>query len=220
MLARVRPWLTYANVVATLALFVALGGSAYAVSRITSKDVKNRSLRGIDVRRNTLTGKEVRESTLGVVPSSLSAGNASTAAAASQAANADLLGGQGPGAFEKSSRIQFGRAPTVPADSASERTLLEWPKLGVRLTTVQSNGGCPGAQIGIKFINTKASGPFLRVYDPSLRGNLPPNSTFSLCGSTPNGWDGAVGDVTGPTLFFQCVGVEGETSCLGIRSEP
>lgn len=220
MLAPLRARLTYANVVATLALFVALGGSSYAITQIGSRQVKNRSLRGVDLRRNTLTGKEVAESTLGIVHSAQLAATASTAAAASQANNADRLGGQDPAAFEKSSRIQFGRAPTVPADAASERTLLEWPKLGVRLTTIQSNGGCPGAQIGIKFINTKSSGPFLRIYDPSLRGNLPPNGSLSVCGSTANGWDGGVGDATGPTLFFHCIGVEGETSCIGIRSEP
>jgi len=38
MLARVRPRLTYANVVASLALFVALGGGAYAARRFVGSD--------------------------------------------------------------------------------------------------------------------------------------------------------------------------------------
>lgn len=60
--------LTYANVMATVAVFLALGGGAYAATQITGKDVKNRSLRGKDLKRNTITGKEVAESRLRRVP--------------------------------------------------------------------------------------------------------------------------------------------------------
>lgn len=62
---------SHATVVAYIALFVALGGSAYAVSQVGSKDVADNSLRsrdlrddGVtrrDVRDNTLTGKDIRE---------------------------------------------------------------------------------------------------------------------------------------------------------------
>ena len=41
MLAKLRSRLNYANVVATLALFVALGGSSYAAISISGKNVKN-----------------------------------------------------------------------------------------------------------------------------------------------------------------------------------
>jgi hypothetical protein len=47
-----------------LALFVALGGSAYAVSQINGHDIENRSIPGNKIERNALTGKEVREGTL------------------------------------------------------------------------------------------------------------------------------------------------------------
>jgi hypothetical protein len=60
VLAKVRSRLTYGNVVATLALFVALGGSSYAALRITGKDVRDGSLTGKDVRNNSLTGKDVK----------------------------------------------------------------------------------------------------------------------------------------------------------------
>ena len=61
----------------TFALFVALGGTSYAVATgaidsrevknntIQSKDVRNNDLRGKDVRRNTITGSDVDESKLG-----------------------------------------------------------------------------------------------------------------------------------------------------------
>ena len=51
----------YANVVATLALVVALGGTSYAAVKITGKDVKNNSLSGKDVKNESLTGKDVKK---------------------------------------------------------------------------------------------------------------------------------------------------------------
>jgi hypothetical protein len=60
LLARLRARLTYANVVATLALFVALGGSSYAALTITGKNVRDGSLTGKDVKKNSLTGADVR----------------------------------------------------------------------------------------------------------------------------------------------------------------
>ena len=66
MRAGLRDRLTYANVVATLALFVALGGTGYAASpRSGAATVKNRSIRAADLRKNTLTGTEINESKLG-----------------------------------------------------------------------------------------------------------------------------------------------------------
>jgi hypothetical protein len=56
--------LTYANVVATLALFVALGGSSYAAISVTGKDVKNSSLTGSDIKNSSLTGKDVKNNSL------------------------------------------------------------------------------------------------------------------------------------------------------------
>lgn len=64
---RLQSKLTYANVVATLALFVALGGSSYAALTITGRDVKNGSLTGRDVKRDSLGGKRIKESRLGTV---------------------------------------------------------------------------------------------------------------------------------------------------------
>ena len=63
-----RTRLTYANVVATIALFLALGGSAYAVSKINGASLVNRSVAGKKIKADTLTGREIRESTLGACP--------------------------------------------------------------------------------------------------------------------------------------------------------
>jgi len=49
MLDRLRPKLTYANVIATLALVIAIGGGAYAVgvakNSVRSKQIKDGSVR-------------------------------------------------------------------------------------------------------------------------------------------------------------------------------
>ena len=63
----IRSRLTYANVMATIAVFIALGGSSYAAFTITGRDVKNGSLTGKDIRNNSLSGRDVREGRLGTV---------------------------------------------------------------------------------------------------------------------------------------------------------
>jgi hypothetical protein len=78
VLEKLRQHLTYANVTATLALFIALGGSSYAALRVgsreiadnsvRSRDVKNHTLTRHDLARNTLDGTVIRESRLGRVP--------------------------------------------------------------------------------------------------------------------------------------------------------
>lgn len=56
-----------AMVVALIALFIALGGSAYALT-ITGGNVKNGSLTGKDIKKNSLAGREIKESRVGKVP--------------------------------------------------------------------------------------------------------------------------------------------------------
>jgi hypothetical protein len=64
VISRLRAQLSYANVVATVALFIALGGTSYAVVRIGSDDVVNNSLRSEDVRNDTLRGRDIRNRSL------------------------------------------------------------------------------------------------------------------------------------------------------------
>ena len=73
MFTRLRARLNYANVVATLALFIALGGSSYAVSQISGSQIRNASIAGKKLKRNTLGGKRIKESRLGTVPSARNA---------------------------------------------------------------------------------------------------------------------------------------------------
>jgi hypothetical protein len=61
---RRRARLTYANAVASLALFVALGGSSYAAVSITGKQVRDGSLTGHDIHDGSLTTWDVRDHSL------------------------------------------------------------------------------------------------------------------------------------------------------------
>jgi len=60
--------LNYANVVATIAILVALGGTSYAALQLTGRDIADGSLTARDLRRDSLGGKRIKESRLGVVP--------------------------------------------------------------------------------------------------------------------------------------------------------
>jgi hypothetical protein len=75
--SKFRPRLTYANVMSTVAVFVALGGSSYAAVTISGSSIKNRSIPAKKLKPNSITGKQVRESRLKV----------------RSARNADRLGG-------------------------------------------------------------------------------------------------------------------------------
>ena len=50
----------YANVASTVALIVALGGTSYAASKLTGKDIKDGSLTGKDVRKESLGSKQIK----------------------------------------------------------------------------------------------------------------------------------------------------------------
>jgi len=243
MLARFRDRLSYAYVVATLALFVALGGSGYAASQITSKDVKNRSLKGGDLRKNTVTGTEVNESKLKQVPrareavtagtadisksagTATTAGSATTAALADTAKDAQSLAGQGVGAFEKSTRVAFGRAPADPADAAGEQVLISWPELGVQLTSANNQASCGANTLRIGVRNTKgAGGTGATVYEEDFQGPeavVAAGNVVRPCSNdNTNEFQGMITDPSGRTLFVDCRNVSGEIRCLGVRSEP
>src|SRR4051794_2415107 len=101
--------LTYANVVSTLCLFLLLGGgAAFAANKLAKNSVGSKQLKknavtaakikagaisAAKVEKDSLTGAEIKSSTLGTVPAAVHAANATNAA------NAETLGGIGPTAF-------------------------------------------------------------------------------------------------------------------------
>src|SRR5215471_18394633 len=53
-----------ANVVAYIALFVALGGSSYAAVRVGSPQIQNNSVRSVDLRNNDIRSADIRNGTI------------------------------------------------------------------------------------------------------------------------------------------------------------
>jgi hypothetical protein len=104
MMRRIRP--TYAGTVSTLALFVALGGGAYAAgalpahsvgsrqlkkNAVTRTAIKSNAVNGAKVADGSLTGADIRLSALGKVPSAAAADSATNATNAVHAAAAAAL---------------------------------------------------------------------------------------------------------------------------------
>ena len=56
--------ITFSNVIALLALFIALGGSVYAAGKLSGKTIKPASLPGNRVKPNSLTTKQIKDNTL------------------------------------------------------------------------------------------------------------------------------------------------------------
>jgi hypothetical protein len=111
-----------ALVVATIALFVALGGTGYAAfglprnsvgtkqlknGAVTTSKIRDGAVTGAKVKGHSLTGASIDLNTLGTVPSAVRAGHASAAdsatnaTSAANAANATNLGGAPAASFER-----------------------------------------------------------------------------------------------------------------------
>ena len=73
---------------ATIALFIALGGTSYAVQQINGKTIKNRTIAAKKIKRNSLGGTEISESKLARVPSAAKADTAASATHATSATDA------------------------------------------------------------------------------------------------------------------------------------
>jgi hypothetical protein len=91
-----RRHLSFANVSATLALFLSLGGVGYAAATINGADIQNGTITGKKLKAHTLTGKQVNVGKLGQVPS---------------ASNADRLGGQPASSYVTGSALVAGLTP-------------------------------------------------------------------------------------------------------------
>ena len=91
--------LSFANLLACLALFVALGGVGYAAATINGNAIKQQTiaagklkkgtLTSTQVKANALTGSVIDESTLTIVPSAQTATTAQTANSATTAQSAE-----------------------------------------------------------------------------------------------------------------------------------
>jgi hypothetical protein len=100
----IRARLSYANVVATLALVLALGGVSYAAMKLPknsvgTKQIKNNAVTGAKVKKHTLTGKNINLKKLGTVPSAQTATSATTASSLTPPEPLRLIGSAGQPQF-------------------------------------------------------------------------------------------------------------------------
>lgn len=103
-----RSRLTYANVMATVAVFLALGGVSYAAFKlpknsvgakqlkagaVTGAKIKNGAVTGAKIAKGSITGAGIELGSLGTVPSASRAASAARAETATTAASAQTLQG-------------------------------------------------------------------------------------------------------------------------------
>jgi hypothetical protein len=90
------------NAVALVAVFIALSGSAYAITSLPANSIGTKQLRdgavtGKKTAKHTLTGENIRSATLGTVPNADHATNADHAKGAATPMLARITGALGPG---------------------------------------------------------------------------------------------------------------------------
>ncbi|HET9103668.1 MAG TPA: collagen-like protein [Solirubrobacteraceae bacterium] len=103
-MARFASRLSYANVVATIALFVALGGTGYAAVRlaknsVTSASIKNGQVKTVDLANNAVTSAKVKDFSLlaqDFKPGQLGAGSPGATGPAGPKGDTGATGLQGP----------------------------------------------------------------------------------------------------------------------------
>jgi hypothetical protein len=121
---RLRPRLTYANVIATLALFVALGGGAYAATQLPknsvgAKQLKKNAVTAAKINNGAVTGEKINLSSLGTVPSASHADTATTASSATTASHADTATSADSAANAGRANTARSAATAIHADSAT-----------------------------------------------------------------------------------------------------
>ena len=103
-MSTIRSRVTFSNVIALCALFVALGGTSYAVTKIGSKQIRNNTVRSVDIKNRTIKSRDIAR---GVIGSTLQSSAAQavrdvgpTSVGASQSYTpVATLGGLEPGAY-------------------------------------------------------------------------------------------------------------------------
>jgi hypothetical protein len=187
--------LSYANVMSTIAVFVALGGGAYAAFKLPSnsvgtKQIKNGAVssrklaRGAvtasKVAKGSLTGTQIRSSTLGTVPSATHATSADSATnsvnAAHAAASDSAASAQGIAAPEAFHEVGAPGEPGFLNGWSAVKDVFDYP-LGFykdREGVVHFRGAAVGGEPNIKIFELPAG------YRPAT-GKFPTLATACEC---------------------------------------
>lgn len=176
--ARSAKHLTFSNVVACLALFIALGGVSYAAvtlpknsvgskqikknavteskikkNAVTGAKIKTKTIRGADLGNNTVTGTQINEATLGEVPSAASAGSARNRFTFVKRVNATAADNN----------------PAVARAQATEVPIVSYGQVSVYMKCfVDADNNLTYSEI---YVKTNTDGAYASVYETKLTGN-------------------------------------------------
>lgn len=111
-MSKIREHLSYANAMATVAVFIALGGASYAAvavpkNSVGSVQIKKNAVTGAKIKKGAVTGAKIKLSTLGTVPS---------------AANAQTLGGLTTTQISDASKLRCPSDMALAAGTCIETT--------------------------------------------------------------------------------------------------
>ncbi len=116
--------LTYTNVAATLALFVALGGSSYAAVTLTGANVRNGTMTGSDLRNESVEGRDVDNGSLtgtDLKNGSVTASDLGSLAGADVKPAQTAAGPQGPAGPAGTTQVLTRRISDVALDSGDAK---------------------------------------------------------------------------------------------------
>jgi len=219
-----RPKLTYANVVATIALVIAVGGGAAIAATslpknsVKAKQIAKEAVKSSKIAKDAATGAKVKESTLGKVPLAGHADTADTAGSAGSATNAahasvaDALGGSGGSQISPTNLVQAQNV-TGPFSDTLELKVKGFGNFWLRChqNTASNEDDTLAFNISVQNQNSIESGLLVANEFPL---DLPPE-VFPI-DDTPEGASGEYG-TQGRRLYVHYVlGIVGSTRTLEI----
>ena len=181
-----RQRLSYANVMATVAVFIALGGTSYAALKITGKHVVNGSLTGKDLKNNSVKSADVAGLTAAdfkePLPSGPQGAKGDTGAAGAKG-DIGAVGPTGPAGSAGSEGGRGATGPTGPAGAADPGILMARIEgidaCAVAASSCTSTGAPSGISdaVGGNTQQTMLSPPYpIRVRDLNVRLNSAPGA--------------------------------------------
>jgi hypothetical protein len=200
---RLRGHLTYANVMSSIAAFMAISGVAWAAATlpnnsvgtpqlkanaVTSPKIKNGQVTSLDAKDNAFTGVDINEAKLGKVPSATNATNAATAF------NALLLGGAGPATYNIGRAYGYiNEEGTGSFEASRSRNIVSvsHPNTGVYCVTLAAG------------INLSTIAPIVTLDKQDSATSIPPPNTSQDQGIVE--WDSVPEDCPAGTLEFDSI---------------
>jgi hypothetical protein len=209
---RVRTRLSYANVMATVAVFLALGGGAYAATQLKKNSVgtqqlKNSSVTGEKVKDGSLSGADINSSTLAQVPSASRAGSAETA---TQATNSGALQGH-PASDFLGANAQAADSARLGGRTGSEfGAVLSAQTSQLAPVATAANGYGPASGIA----NFSKTAPAVTTLTPDLP--LSASHFSAQLTSAPGGGNGVevLLTVNGAAVGLACLIKDEQSSCV------